>query len=88
MAILNAITVICFLWLIIKGIRYDEVPTNLFLFVLFLHLLLYALTFETSKLIVSGSLVFYYIGTKTNSTGISIASLIGMLLLLFLNLII
>lgn len=88
MVILNAITVICFLWLIIKGIRYDEVPTNLFLLVLFLHLLLYVLTFEASKLIVSGALVFYCIGMKKYSKGISVASLIGMLLLLLLNLLI
>lgn len=87
MVILNVITMICFLWLILKGFE-GNVPTNLFLLVLFLHLLLYALTFETSRLFVSGSLVFYYIGMKTNSKGISIASLIGMLLLLFLNLII
>lgn len=88
MAILNAITMIFFIWLMVKGFRYGEVPTNLYLLVLFLHLLLYVLTFETSKLIIVGSLILYYIGIKTNSTGISIASLIGMLLLLFLNLII
>lgn len=87
MLILNVITMICFLWLLLKGVK-GEVPTNLFLLVLFLHLLLYVLTFETSKLFVSGSLVFYYIGLTTNSKGISIASLVGMLLLLFLNLLI
>lgn len=87
MAILNAITFICFMWLMIKGFK-GEVPTNLFLLVLFLHLLLYILTFETSKLLFIGSLVFYCIGMKTYSKGISVASLIGMLLLLLLNLLI
>ena len=88
MAILNVITIGCFIWLMIKGIRYGEVPTNLYLLVLFLHLLLYVLTFEISKLLVVGTLILYYIGMTTYSKGISIASLVGMLLLLFLNLLI
>lgn len=87
MEILSAITMICFIGLMIKGVK-GEVPTNLFLLVLFLHLLLYVLTFETSKLLFVGSLVFYYIGMTTYSKGISVASLIGMALILFLNLLI
>ncbi|BCG66299.1 hypothetical protein [Staphylococcus phage vB_SsapH-Golestan101-M] len=88
MAILNAITLICFIWLMVKGFRYGEVPTNLYLLVLFLHLLSYVLTFETSKLCVIGTLILYYIGMTTYNKGLGIASLVGMLLLLFLNLLI
>lgn len=87
MIILKAITIICFIWLMVKGLK-GKVPTNLYLLVLLLHLLLYVLTFETSKLFVIGSLVFYYIGMTTYIKGLSIASLIGMLLLIVLNLLI
>lgn len=88
MLILNIIAMVCFIWLMIKGIRYGEVPINLFLLVFLLELIKLVITFEVSNLLVLGTLILYYIGMKTYSKGISIASLVGMLLLLFLNLLI
>jgi len=88
MVILNAISMGCFIWLMIKGFRYGEVPINLFLLVFLLELIKLVITFEVSNLLVLGTLILYYIGMTTYSKGISVASLIGMLLLLSLNLLI
>ncbi|AVP40347.1 hypothetical protein HOS99_gp102 [Staphylococcus phage phiSA_BS1] len=87
MVILNAITLVCFMWLIVEGFK-GKVPTNLYLLVVFLHLLLYVLTFETSRLSVVGALILYYITMTTRIVSLGIASFIGMALLLILNLLI
>lgn len=88
MAILNAISMIFFIILIVQGFRYGLVPINLFLLVFLLELIKLVITFEVSNLLVLGTLILYYIGMTTYSKGISIASLIGMLLLLLLDLLI
>ncbi|WFG33948.1 hypothetical protein F10086_26 [Staphylococcus phage vB_SauM_JDF86] len=87
MVILNAINIVCFIWLIVEGFK-GKVPTNLYLLVVFLHLLLYVLTFETSRLSVVGALILYYITMTTRIVSLGIASFIGMALLLILNLLI
>lgn len=88
MIILNAITMIFFTILIVKGFRHGTVPINLFLLVFLLELIKLVITFDVSTLLGLGILILYYVGMTTYNKGISVVSLVGMVLILFLNLLI
>lgn len=88
MVIFSFISMIFFIILIVQGFKYGVVPINLFLLVFLLELIKLVITFDVSNLLVLGTLILYYIGMRTYSKGLGVASLIGMLLLLLLNLLI
>jgi len=88
MEVFSFISMILFIILIVQGFKYGIVPINLFLLVFLLELIKLVITFDVSILIGLGVLILYYIGMTTYIKGLSIASLIGMLLLIVLNLLI